>query len=314
MPRRPRGSPGSIGDANLEHDCAKDVIWRRYLEPRALFEAWSAPAASPWSAYAKPTLFAALPDAGSTRASPYRAGLPDERARLPGVVSPEVAVVLDLPGPLTVAYGGALARLGMQPVPLFNNWPHPLGVVQAEHTLGALLYYVPWAVEGPKTGPPVFLLDRERLGSRLPKPNDFDNRYFHNEADLPSAATLKRHGIRRLLYVRPEDAGRLAPVPATRFPALDRKARLAGQAMVQVGVEEMDDLNGYLHETRKSLGLQRAVVSASHWSLSEVREFAPALRPTPFSTTRDPAFHGFRRASAGGFGQIVPEPGQGGMG
>jgi hypothetical protein len=117
-----------------------------------------------------------------------------------------------------------------------------------------------------------------------------------------------------LLYVRPEDAGRLAPVPATRFPALDRKARLAGQAMVQVGVEEMDDLNGYLHETRKSLGLQRAVVSASHWSLSEVREFAPALRPTPFSTTRDPAFHGFRRASAGGFGQIVPEPGQGGMG
>ena len=45
-----------------------------------------------------------------------------------GACRTDVALVLDLPGPEAVAVAAALAPC-FDPVFVFDNWPHPLGVV-----------------------------------------------------------------------------------------------------------------------------------------------------------------------------------------
>jgi hypothetical protein len=94
---------------------------------------------------------------------------------------------------------------GFDPVFVFDNWPHPLGVVPSHLTLGALLYYRPLFVRlrAARHGqaPPVFVLDRNRLARYTDDENQFDNRYV---ARLPTPSNLQSLGIRRLLYVTPD--------------------------------------------------------------------------------------------------------------
>ena len=52
----------------------------------------------------------------------------------------QTLVISDLPGPESVALGAAMADTA-QLVPVFDNWPHPLGVVRSHETLGAMDYY-----------------------------------------------------------------------------------------------------------------------------------------------------------------------------
>ncbi|MFA5943851.1 MAG: hypothetical protein WC876_05220 [Candidatus Thermoplasmatota archaeon] len=290
------------------HDCNGDQDWRRFTNARALHKAWSAPPASPWSGYAKPTLFAAV-EVGTNVAPAGWPALDRHKAASARVKLPEgAAVVLDLPGAWSVAMASWLARVaGLQPVVLANNWPHPRGVVPMQGMLAALLHYAPWVVQDAEvraaSALPVFVLDRDRLGQRNPAPGDFDNRYFLQETDLPSPAALRRAGVRNVIYVRPEWAPPVSPTDA-----------VAGRTWVEVepGPVERDDLNGWLVEVRKVLGLQVATADANEWRIKDLAEYAPALRKTVFTTVKDPAFAGFRRAAAGGFGRIVPEPSSGG--
>lgn len=376
----PDGVPGPVGSERA--DCEGDLGWQRLLEPRALYQAWAPPAASPWSGYARPTLFAAL--------RPRATVLPDDVRELPtGLASgfkprlPErTAVILDLPGATSVALGAWLARwAGFQPVVLFNNWPHPRGIVPIEKALAALLYYAPWVTQDRDlrgtTAPPVFILDRMRLG-RNPRVTEFDNRYYHLDADFPSPATLKRGGIDQVLYVAPHDAMVLpsgveppavvanpfvwAPpgsVPMRTGPTLRGASDPAVlRGWIQSGVPagsaslpdsgsgmgmppmqavpptagmppmptpavvppvvmpggDMDDINPYLRDVRKTLGLAIAFPTPGKWELGTGHEFSPAQRKTPFNTTKDPRFAGFRRASVGGFGKMIPEPSSSGGG
>jgi hypothetical protein len=301
-----RGGPFdglAVGDPTQQLDALGGAQWRGLAESRALFEAWNPPQSSPWSAYAKPTLFAAIDGYRPFQprwwrpAPPGPVGLgthaphgmeagaaPRQAPSLAGT-----AVVLDLPGPESVAWAGWLAaRRRAQPVVLFNNWPHSRGLVDASRTLGALLHFGPWAAQDRELRepdlPPAFVLDRGRLGTRKPAPRDFDNRYYHLDSDLPSATVLQRHGIERVLHVGPATG----PAPP-----------------------ELDDLNPWLGQVAKRLPVATAVWGPG-WSQGPPRPHAPKARPTPFNTTRDPRFAGYRRAAAGGFGALVPEPGSGG--
>ncbi len=114
------------------------------------------------------------------------------------------AVIVDLPGPESVAFAAGLARR-FEPVFTFDNWPHPRGVVPAHMTLGATLYYRPllerWAKDRATPAPPVFVLDRNRLKPYTKPQDQFDNRYL---ARLPPAARLSELGIKHVLYVVPE--------------------------------------------------------------------------------------------------------------
>jgi hypothetical protein len=113
--------------------------------------------------------------------------------------------VVDLDGPDSVAFAaGASGRF--DPVFLFDNWPHPHGVVPAHLTLAAAAYYQPMfanaAMASPSGAPPapMFVLDRQRLATYTDSATQFDNRWV---ARMPGVQALRSLGIKRLLYVGP---------------------------------------------------------------------------------------------------------------
>lgn len=139
------------------------------------------------------SLFASLSEAGGSA----------------GPANANAAIVVDLPGPEAVAFAAGAAGV-LDPVFLFDNWPHPRGVVRAQETLSAAAYYQP-AFEASKATPlvkgkkpPMFVLDRRRLNAYADDATQFDNRYV---AKLPSpASTMKSLGVQHVLYVVPTRA------------------------------------------------------------------------------------------------------------
>lgn len=132
-----------------------------------------------------------------------------------------LAFTLDLPGPEAVAFAAGAAD-ALDPVFLFDNWPHPRGVVPAHLTLAAAAYYQPLFAKAraarSAAAPALFVLDRGRLAPYTDDALRFDNRHV---AQLPSGATLARLGVTDLVYVSPSD---VAPVElddlVDRFVAL----------------------------------------------------------------------------------------------
>lgn len=126
-----------------------------------------------------------------------------------GPASANAALVVDLPGPEAVAFAAGAAGV-LDPVFLFDNWPHPRGVVRAQETLSAAAYYQP-LFEASKRNPtnrgkkpPMFVLDRRRINAYSDDATQFDNRYV---AKLPSpASALKSLGVQHVLYVVPTRA------------------------------------------------------------------------------------------------------------
>jgi hypothetical protein len=114
-----------------------------------------------------------------------------------------IAVIVDLPGPESVAFAAELADI-FDPVFLFDNWPHPRGVVPAHRTLAAAVALQPRFVERravrAASAPPLFVLDRHRLNPYTDDKNQFDNRSL---ARVPAASWFKTRGILRVFYVAP---------------------------------------------------------------------------------------------------------------
>jgi hypothetical protein len=113
----------------------------------------------------------------------------------------DTLIIADLPGPESVALGAALAGTA-DLVPVFDNWPHPLGVVKAHETLGAMTYYANEVQEKKATlkddAPALLLLDNRRLTPYQDEETQFDNRYL---AKVPPADQLKQRGITSVMYV-----------------------------------------------------------------------------------------------------------------
>jgi len=200
-----------------ETDISGGTGWRDSLGSLALR---LSPAAPRWAPYYVPTLFQSLeaPRNGDLRLAmrpifTAEMALASRRGEAllsllqeGGTCRNDVAVVLDLVGPEAIAVAAALAPC-LDPVFVFQNWPHPAGVVPAHLTLAAALYYLPtFERERPGRSPlaaPVFVLDRQRLAPYVDDAKQFDNRYL---AGLPSAAALQGAGIRHVLYVTPDEA------------------------------------------------------------------------------------------------------------
>ncbi|WP_437728362.1 hypothetical protein [Sorangium sp. So ce861] len=124
-------------------------------------------------------------------------------ARTAGGLRRDIAVIVDLDGPESVAFAAGAAE-AFDPVFTFDNWPHPRGVVKAHQTLAAAAYYQPLFAR-PHPGPraTMFVLDRQRLSPYSDDAAQFDNRHV---ARLPSADTLWERGVRYVLYVVPTEA------------------------------------------------------------------------------------------------------------
>ena len=117
----------------------------------------------------------------------------------------KTALIVDLPGPEAVAFAAGASSV-FEPVFLFDNWPHPRGVVHAQDTLSAAAYYQPLFAEARTAARsnarlPMFVLDRGRIATYRDDATEFDNRYV---AKLPpSAVGMRALGGTHVLYVVP---------------------------------------------------------------------------------------------------------------
>lgn len=173
------------------------------------FEMW-APAATLWSAWAKPVLFSSV-SPRTFGASILPAG-PDLRA-IPEA-DRSLMVILDLPGMESVAGAVELARRGYRPVPLFNalpgpdisDWQNRVSVCNIWTIVEALVAGAEELrkIQVPAGAPPVFMLDADRAtGTMLTvQPGMFDNRSVSLPTDFPSGSLLMSHGLRRVILVQ----------------------------------------------------------------------------------------------------------------
>ncbi|TVR49479.1 MAG: hypothetical protein EA425_12205, partial [Puniceicoccaceae bacterium] len=202
--------------------------WKDFAGAEALYDVWGPVADSPWVSYHCVPLFAAIDAPAVSQIGPLD---PDTAAALergphlgacPALEPLGAAwtdsgswVILDLPGPASVALAIRFLAAGFQPICTFNHWPHPKGLLQPEQVLAQLLRYAPAADRLRKNllpgSPPLWICDRHRLGTRPGLPREFDNRYYLEDALLPSRAQLEAAGIRQVIYVQPGPRDRPLP-------------------------------------------------------------------------------------------------------
>jgi hypothetical protein len=168
------------------------------LTPDQLFAAW-APADSPWSAWAKPVLFAYLP------VSVPQSG-PLETPSIEGFApARDTMMIIDAPEDKSVLIGLALAKIGYQPVPLYNSAIHQ-GMIVDMRPIAECLVCGARNLERIKLrpdAPPAFLLNAERMdhSDTAKIPGRFDNRWCVVPQDMPSAEYLLDAGIRNVVLI-----------------------------------------------------------------------------------------------------------------
>ena len=273
------------GNDESSHDSNPDL-----LKAENLFKIWSPKPQSPWFPYAKATLFASADS--NRRLVSETTGivsrpLQDKLQSVSSVswVSSGIGIIADLPQDESVIVAEFFARrYGFQPVALFNNWPHARGLVNCEVVLAGLIALASQMASVSKLipqSPPIFMAENNRLGNRQPNENDFDNRYFLSEEDLPPSSYLKQHGINQIFYIFKEGAFYV----------------------------ETDDLNPYFCTLAKD-GIDLFKVSVA--TLEKSEPFQPEARKTVLSSFSLFENSSFRRAAAGGFGALVPPRSSGG--
>ncbi len=255
---------------------------------RELYEVW-APALDEWSPWVKPVLFAEIDDFANDAAFIPMPKEPGLRCRIEPIR--DTAVVLDLPGPRSLLAGLDLAKVGYRPVPLYNTTSGrhqkvpPEKCVLPHVAVLVRMLSMPLAEHVRNTiigeTPPVFLLDSRRLrGGNSPSPGMYDNRWMVFPQDFPSAGFLKSRGITQAVVVQ-EEMGPLA-----------------------------DDLSHVLLRWKQA-GI---AILRQDADMDSPPRAAEIQEPSRFRSTlyRVFALMGLRRNSAGGFGSVIPIPGQGG--
>jgi len=231
----------------------------------------------------------------------------------------DTALLVDLPGGEAMAVATAVANV-FEPVFLFDNWPHPRGVVPSHEVVAAAVYYRPLLLAAraprPEGTPPAFIIDSRRLNPYRDESDAFDNRYL---ARLPSAAALQRLGIRHLLYVTDDPVDHEADDLNDDFVAFR-------DASIDVKMVALSDFwrtggggpvgtysyGGSLHPHVwfwHSYGWYRAPAPAPHLEptpvgLSRGATFQPVARPTIFSSRSVGGMPGFGKQKPSGFGRV----------
>jgi len=196
-------------------DSQGGMNWSSFAKPTELLKAWG-PKNATWQPYVVATLAQSLDQASlrgqigpvhtAAMEAAYGRGLGMKeilkKTKEPG----KTLIVVDIPGPEAVAYAAALSDVA-DPIITFDNWPHPLGVVKAHETLGALLYYAGEvqanAAKRSANAPAVMVLDGNRLASYTDADSQFDNRYM---AKVPPADKLASLGVTSVLYAVPDSS------------------------------------------------------------------------------------------------------------
>lgn len=260
---------------------------------RELFEIW-APRDSVWSPWAAPVLFAQIECRAEGEAT--RADTNSERileAQAEHDASPGVAVVVDLPGGLSVRAALELAGRGFRPVPLINASPGPMpfrGLESRAIVTLDMSSLVSEICSGTlrlqrlalaPNAPPAFFLDSQRLDGTAPVKEDmFDNRWRIFPQDFPSARFLADQKIARVILIQKEKT------------------------------QPLEDLSHVLLRWQEA-GIE--ILVKKHGD-EEPPSRIEVSRPSRFKASwyRALAILGLRRSSVGGFGSFIPHAGSGG--
>lgn len=240
----------------------------------SLFRTW-APEESPWSAWAKPVLFAT--DSG--RRVHYSIDVPPKLDAVPRCTA-RTAIILDLPGQYGVLCALKLARRGYRPVPMYNGTSGP-----GNNLIDVAFIISPLADGAAELkacriapdAPPAFMIDGARTRAK-PLSGQYDNRWIVFPQDFPSARVLRAHGIEQVLLIR----------YPSRIPT-DLRAVLRPWHNAGIQLSSMDPQTGIIKPV-------------------EPRVFSAASR---LFDHLELIFHGLRVNSAGGFGGTVPHPSSG---
>lgn len=180
-------------------------------DPNRLIEIYQ-PKTALWQPFFVPTLIQSLAQPSLRKQISYPLSTPsmdDSYNRAGGLRelisqaanAQQTLIIVDLPGPESVAVGAAMAGTA-DVVPTFDNWPHPLGVVRSHDTLAAMLNYsaeISAKKATLKENPPaVLLLDSQRLTPYRDEETQFDNRHL---AKIPPADQLKQRGVNSIIYL-----------------------------------------------------------------------------------------------------------------
>lgn len=263
--------------------------WKRYADAETLFDVWGPPPGSLWTPYHCVPLFAALQSLRKDHFGPTpttQANEIESGELLEGAVhlkplgeawaGERAGVLLDVPGPQSVALAVRLVAAGYQPICTFDHWPHARGLLKPEIILSQLLRHA-GSIAKLRNGlrpdaPPLWICDSDRLGTRRGHPDEFDNRYFLDDSILPSAETLAQAGIARLICVVPT---------ALHTPR--------------------DDVRAYFRDLKK-IGFHHIDGAALNDPALTRFEFPLGVFDIKFSQI------GYKRSNAGGFGRLIPEP------
>jgi hypothetical protein len=245
--------------------------------------------------------------------------------------TPETALVIDARGPDAVAAAVTLADL-FEPVLLFDNWPHPLGVVPSHEVVAAVLYYRPWfesaRARRPAAAPPVFVIDSRRLNPYQDASDSFDNRYL---AKLPGPDGFHRLGVKHLLYVsdvplehEPDDlnadfvALTDAGIDVKMVPLSDFRPQIPGGAVYSYGGAPTSHLwfwhsyGGYrpsggapvVAGPPPSGGAPVVAGPPPEAGLSRAAAYHPVARPTIFASHLVGGLGGVGKQKPSGFGRV----------
>jgi hypothetical protein len=253
------------------------------MDAIACFNKWAGE--HEWSDWAKPTLFAqqgmasliADPAHGEALLAKADAIIQAGGARTlsAGAGEARTCLVIDHPGEISVALGVALSRRGFAPVPLFNGvYGINAPLVSNQAILQALVDLADRIQPGADPAP-AFLLDSGRLAGQ-PAPKRYDNRWVVFPQDFPSGGRLLASGIRECAI--------LADPPMVRDDLCHvlRRWQDAGMTMIEAW-----------GETKRETSIP----------------IPPWYRQVFY---RMVALAGLRPNAYGGFGALIPEPGQGG--
>ena len=275
------------------------------MTPQHIYDAW-APAASEWSQWVKPVLFAHLPVTLDASADVVvDNSLAERLPRSDGAT----ALVLDLPGALGAQMAGPLVERGYRPVPLYNSCPSPVWSGQSESVasflfsesappvgrpavdvlpiLQALQTNAPLlrGARLPQEAPPAFLLDaNRRMGQMgfISEPGAFDNRSISLPTDFPSSNFLLSRGIRTVVLAQQH-----AMEPEADLSHTLVRWQRAGVTIL--GVQLAPDKGATF---ARPITVRRPPLFRSAWYGLMARM---GLRPHPL----------------GGFGGLLPHPGSG---
>lgn len=233
-------------------------------------------------------------------------------------------LIADLPGPAAVAVGARLAD-AVTLVPVFDNWPHPLGVVPAHETLGSMIYFAREIEEKrlkPAAGAPaLLLLDSRRLNDYQDSSNQFDNRWM---ARVPAAADLKQRGTVRVIYLVADERQK------TELDDLNEEFVDWRSNGIEVQMLRLSDFRTSEVSTAKAPAVERYYYggsSAAHWlffsayGLTAPRQIAPLqgsgtalARPAVLPPYQPAAYQPVRRPTIFSTTRTVPVSGQVGGG